>query len=55
MALLNIDNQLLQLSERIKNPEYLKQLVRRYFIDNPHRVRLTLSPDAGLAERKLAA
>jgi len=36
------------LRERIKNPDYIKQLIRRLLLDNPHRVTLNLAPDCNL-------
>ena len=32
------------------SPTYLQDKVRRYFIDNPHKLTATMSPDAGYAE-----
>ena len=55
VALLNIDPVLKQLREDIQDPEFIKQLVSKLLLDNPHRVRLTLSPDKDLAERRTQA
>lgn len=55
VALLDIEPVLTTLRERIKDPEYIKGLTRRLLLDNPHRVRLALVPDAGLAARKVEA
>ena len=52
VALLNLDPVIESLRQQIKDPEFIKQLVREYLLDNPHRVRLTLRPDAGLSQRK---
>ncbi|WP_455365402.1 insulinase family protein, partial [Kaarinaea lacus] len=52
VAVLNLDPVLNQLREDIKNPDFIKQLVQTYLIDNPHRVRLTLVPDTKLSERR---
>jgi Zn-dependent M16 (insulinase) family peptidase len=52
VALLNIDPVLKQLREDIQDPDFIKQLVRKLLLDNMHRVRLTLSPDTGLAARR---
>ena len=51
---LNIDPVLEQLRENIKDPDYIKGLVRR-LLDNPHRVRLVMRPDPELNARRLAA
>lgn len=51
---LNIDPVLEQLREEIKNPEYIKGLTRQ-LLNNMHRVRLSLLPDAELDQRKAAA
>ena len=49
---LNLDPVLMQLREDIKNPEFIKNLVKTYLIDNPHRVRLTMVPDTKLSEQR---
>ncbi len=33
------------LIEKIKDPDYLKGLIRKHLIDNPHFIRLTMKPD----------
>ncbi|WP_417580569.1 insulinase family protein [Nitrincola sp.] len=52
---LNIDPALEALREKIKSPDFIPELIHRWLLDNPHRVRLTLRPDAELAERRNAA
>lgn len=47
-AALNIDAVLEQLRERIKDPDFIPALVRKWLLDNPHRVRLVFRPDTGL-------
>ncbi|WP_417222611.1 insulinase family protein [Amphritea sp.] len=54
IALLNLDPVLAKLREAIKDPDFIPAMVRE-LLDNPHRVRLTLRPDAKLAERRDAA
>lgn len=54
VALLNLDPVLAKLREAIKEPDFIPAMVRD-LLDNPHRVRLTLRPDAKLAERRDAA
>jgi hypothetical protein len=51
-ALLNLDPVIESLREDIKDPEFIKKLVAELLIQNQHRVRLTLRPDATLSQRK---
>ena len=48
---LDIDPAINELREQIKDPSVVKGLVQR-LIDNPHRVRLVMSPDPALAHRR---
>ncbi len=52
VALLNIDQTLEKLREEIKNPDFIKHQVKELLLDNPHRVRLSLTPDANMQARK---
>ena len=52
VAVLDLDPVLVQLRKDIKDPEFIKSLVRELLIDNQHRVRLTMNPDAKLSERR---
>ncbi len=52
VALLNIDPVLEELRSAIRDPEFIKNLARELLLDNPHRVRLTLRPDGGLAAER---
>lgn len=54
IALLNLDPVLEKLREAIKDPDFIKGMVRD-LLDNPHRVRLTLRPDNKLAVQRDAA
>ena len=54
IALLNLDPVLAKLHEEITHPDFISSMVRE-LLDNPHRVRLTLRPDAKLAQRRDAA
>ncbi len=54
-ALLNLDPVIASLREDIKNPDFIKQLVKEYLLDNQHRVLLTMRPDTELSHRKQAA
>ena len=55
VALLNLDPVLERLREDIKDPEFIKNLVREWLLDNPHRVRLAMAPDPELNQRRAAA
>jgi presequence protease len=52
---LDIDCALETLRQDIKNPEFIKGLVRQLLLDNPHRVRLVMKPDPELSERQQQA
>ncbi len=54
IALLNLDPVLEKLREEIKQPDFVKNMVKA-LLDNPHRVRLTLRPDNQLAAHRDAA
>jgi len=51
-SLLNLDPVIESLREDIKNPEFIKDLVKDLLLENQHRVRLTLRPDELLSQRK---
>ncbi len=51
-TLLNLDPVIESLRENIKDPEFIKNLVRELLLENQHRVRLTLRPDENLSQRK---
>lgn len=55
VAVLNLDPVLNRLRENIKDPDFIKDLIKSYLIENPHRVRLTMIPDTGLSERRQKA
>jgi len=50
---LNVDGVLKDLQEKIKNPDYIKSLVKRYFLDNQHRLLHVLKPSTTLAAEKI--
>lgn len=52
VAFLDIDPVVSRLRERIADPAYIGNLVRELLVENPHRVRLTMSPDPDLAPRE---
>jgi presequence protease len=55
IACLNLDPVLEQLRTSIQDPNYIKGLAQKLLLDNNHRVRLSLLPDAQLDQRKMAA
>ncbi|MCG8612291.1 MAG: insulinase family protein, partial [Pseudomonadales bacterium] len=52
IELLDLDPVLVGLREKIADPEYIKGLVKKLLIDNPHRVTLLMSPDKQLESRR---
>lgn len=52
VAALDLEPVIATLRERTTEPEYIPGLIRSLLLDNPHRVRLTVAPDAGLTERR---
>ena len=48
IALSNVDEALKSLKEKIKDSSYLQDLVKRFFVDNQHRVDLEMVPDMEL-------
>jgi hypothetical protein len=55
MELLNLDPVLDKLREDIKDPNFIKELVRKLLLDNPHRVELIATADKNLSENAVAA
>lgn len=51
MVELDIDDALAELRRDIQDPDFIKHLTRRLLLDNPHRVRLTMSPDPEMSAR----
>jgi len=52
VAVMNLEPVLEKLRENIKDPEFIKQLVKKNLLDNQHRVRLIMTPDTGLSQAK---
>jgi len=52
MASLNLDPALDRLREAASHETFFQDLVRELLLENPHRVRLTMRPDATLAQRR---
>lgn len=55
VAALDLDPLLEELRQEIRQPGFITTLVRRWLLDNPHRVRLVMAPDAGLSAQEAAA
>ncbi len=52
VAAINLDPVLQSLHQKIQQPNYIQQQVKRLLLDNQHRVRLTLRPDTQLSKRR---
>ncbi|GAB2596469.1 insulinase family protein [Nitrincola alkalisediminis] len=55
LAAINIDPILEMLRNKIQDPQYIPSLIKRWLLDNPHRVRVTLRPDDQISRLKDAA
>jgi hypothetical protein len=55
VAFLNLDPVLTALRADSQNPAFIPDLIRRWLLNNPHRVRIVMVPDPSLAARQLAA
>ena len=51
IAALALDSILDELREEIKEPNFIKELAQTWLLDNPHRVRVVLTPDAQMNKR----
>jgi len=51
IALLDMDAALTGLHEKIQQPDFIQGLVKKWLLDNNHRVRLIMKPDTQLNER----
>jgi hypothetical protein len=49
---LQLDQDLARLRQSMADGGFFEGIIRKYFLDNPHRVRFVLSPDKTLAERE---
>ena len=45
LDILDIEEKLVQLRERCQDPSFIPELIKRYLLNNPHRVRLTMEAD----------
>src|SRR5690606_2446479 len=55
IALLDVDAALENLRRKTQDPQFIQQAVRKWLLENPHRVRLTMRPDLHLNARIQAA
>lgn len=52
LRVLNFDADLADIRRRMEQGRFFEQQLAHYFLENPHRLRMTLSPDPELAERE---
>ncbi len=52
VAVMNLDPVLEKLRQDIKDPQFIKNLVKKNLLDNPHQVCLTMKPDTELSKVK---
>ena len=52
VSLLDLDPVLEKLHQQIEDPDFIKSLVRELLLDNSHRIRLVMKPDATLGQQK---
>ena len=55
VAALDLEPVIATLRERVKDRDYLPGLIRSLLLDNPHRVRLVVTPDIGLSASRESA
>ena len=55
LDLLDLEPALEELHQAIKEPAFIQNLVRTLLLDNQHRVRLVMTPDTELSERRRQA
>ena len=51
IGLLDLDSELQELREEIKDPDFIKGLVRELLLENSHRVKVVMRPDRELGAR----
>lgn len=51
----DVDSAIEQVKEELKDPMWLSQLIQQHLIDNPHRVQMTLVPDASKSAKDAEA
>lgn len=55
IAFLDLDPAIAGLRQRAADPGFIRDLVRRHLLDNPHRVRVVMEPDAKANAQREAA
>ena len=55
IAVLNLDPVIESLRDRIRDPNYIRDLARRLLLANAHRVTLVMTPDPTLSARRVEA
>ncbi|MDM1758019.1 MULTISPECIES: insulinase family protein [unclassified Acinetobacter] len=50
----DVDTAIAEVKEELKDPMWLSNLIQTYLLDNPHRVQLTLVPDAHKSAQEAA-
>ncbi len=55
VAALEIDDLLAQVRKDAEDPQFIPRLIKDLLLDNPHRIRLTMAPDAELTNKEEAA
>ncbi len=55
IALLDLDPALSELREDIRDPEFIKGLVKELLLENPHRVRVVMKPDRDMGAALISA
>lgn len=53
VSLWDMESVLVELREAIKNPEFVPSLIKKWLLDNPHCVRVTLKPDTNLSAQRI--
>jgi presequence protease len=51
----DVDTAIEQVKEELKDPMWLSHLIKTYLLDNPHRVQMTLVPDATKSAKETEA
>ncbi len=55
VELLDLDPAIDKLRVKSQQPNFIQSLIKKYLLDNPHRITLTFSPDAQIDGRKAEA
>ena len=52
VRILEIDNDLKLIRQKLSEGQFLENLIKKYFLENPHRVLLILKPDHEMSQKK---